>query len=60
MPIEVDLRVNTAVALDYMAYQLTKQIEEAIQQSRMCQQQQDPLQNGLVAIMLGVFAMVYC
>ena len=51
-PREVDLRVNTFVALDYMAYQLTRQIEEAIQQSsnRMCQQQQDPLQNGLLAI----------
>ncbi|MCP3665007.1 MAG: hypothetical protein GY696_21340 [Gammaproteobacteria bacterium] len=30
-PREIDLRVNTAVALDYMAYHLTRQIEEAIQ-----------------------------
>ena len=58
-PRDDDLGVNTAMALDYTAYQLTWQIEEATRQSsnRMCQKH--PLQSGLVAIQLGVFAMVH-
>ena len=42
------------MALDYTAYQLTWQIEEATRQSsnRMCQQQQHPLQSGPVSAMV--------
>ena len=49
---EVDLRVHNALALDYTAYQLTKQIEGATwaASTTICQQQQDPLQNEPVQI----------
>ncbi|MCP3661696.1 MAG: hypothetical protein GY696_04245 [Gammaproteobacteria bacterium] len=49
---EVDLRVNNAMSLDYMAYPLTRQIETATQaaSTQIYQQQQDLLQNELVQV----------
>ena len=58
---EVDLWENNALALDYTAYQLTRQIKTATQaaSTRICQQQQDPLQNEPVQVRPGEFALIH-
>ncbi|MCP3662971.1 MAG: hypothetical protein GY696_10820, partial [Gammaproteobacteria bacterium] len=58
---EVDMQRNTAVALDYVAYQLSRQIKADTQTAgaRVCKQQHKAWDNTPVQIQPGLFSSVH-
>ncbi len=58
---EVDMQRNTAVALDYVAYQLSRQIEVAQQTAgaRVCKQQHEAWDSTPVQIQPGLFSSIH-
>ncbi len=54
---EMDMQQNTALALDYLSYQLQRQIEEAqrVAGARICKQQQEVWDSTPVQIQPGLF-----
>ncbi|MCP3666682.1 MAG: hypothetical protein GY696_29990 [Gammaproteobacteria bacterium] len=54
---EIDMQQNTGMALDYLSYQLQRQIEAAQQVAgeRICKQQQEVWDSTPVQIQPGLF-----
>ncbi|MCP3660926.1 MAG: hypothetical protein GY696_00280 [Gammaproteobacteria bacterium] len=58
---EIDMQRNTAVDLEYVAYQLSRQIEAATQTAgaRVCKQQHKTWDSTPVQIQRGLFTSVH-
>ncbi|MCP3661917.1 MAG: hypothetical protein GY696_05370 [Gammaproteobacteria bacterium] len=56
---EIDIQRNTAVTLEYVAYQLSRQIEAATQTAgaRVCKQQHETWDSTPVQIRPGLFSL---
>ncbi|MCP3661304.1 MAG: hypothetical protein GY696_02230, partial [Gammaproteobacteria bacterium] len=59
---EIDMQQNTGMALDYLSYQLQRQIEAAQQVAgaRICKQQQEVWDSTPVQVQPGLFTSTHC